>query len=258
MKRIRKLLLSTLGERRYLWILASSFQKLYRTGRLGVDYQDLYFLKALVRKDDYVIDIGAHLGYYTMELSRLVGNNGKVFAIEPISKFNQTLQTLLRRKKVNNTSLYQLALGGNSPFVEMGIPRVDNVKKFAYARIKDSNPDLQYEETEKIKNETGDNLFSELPRMDFIKCDVEGVEIAVFRSFLHCVDKFKPVILCELGDKNERIRMFDLLSPFKYQAFYLQNKKLHPLDVHSDIKTVSHNHYFLPIQKIALFQQAIN
>ena len=45
MSRIRQMLLYSLGEKRYLRLLASSFQKLYKTGRLGADYQDIYFLK---------------------------------------------------------------------------------------------------------------------------------------------------------------------------------------------------------------------
>ena len=73
MSRIRKMLLYSLGEKRYLRLLAGSFQQLYKTGRLGVDYQDIYFLKNLVRPGDYCIDIGAHLGYFTIELSRTGG-----------------------------------------------------------------------------------------------------------------------------------------------------------------------------------------
>ena len=71
MSLIRKFLLYSLGEKRYLRLLAGSFQKLYNTGRLGVDYQDIYFLKNLIHEGYNCIDIGAHLGYFTVELSRL-------------------------------------------------------------------------------------------------------------------------------------------------------------------------------------------
>ena len=131
MNGLKKLLLSLLGEKRYLQLLSSSFHVLYRTVGMGIDYQDIYFLKEYIRDGDYCADIGAHLGYYTLELSRLVTQNGKVIAIEPMSKFYQTLNGLLRKKHAVNVTLHQLAMGGDTDFVEMGIPEVNNVKKFA-------------------------------------------------------------------------------------------------------------------------------
>src|ERR1700732_1822669 len=147
MSRIRKILLYSLGEKRFLRLLASSFQKLYKTGRLGEDYQDIYFLKNLIRPGDYCIDIGAHLGYFTVELSRLTGINGHVYAIEPMSKFFNTLKAIVENKRLENVTLYQYAMGGESGFVEMGIPKVNNIKKFAYARVIRSSTFLEYVES---------------------------------------------------------------------------------------------------------------
>ena len=249
MSRIRKLLLYSLGEKRYLRLLAGSFQKLYKTGRLGVDYQDIYFLKNMVRPGDYCIDIGAHLGYFTMELSRLAGNNGHVYAIEPMSKFFNTLKAIVENKKLENTTLYQVAMGGDEEFVEMGIPKVNNVKKFAYARVKNAHTYLEYVESEKVKNAHGDELFRNLPRVDFIKCDVEGLELPVFQSFLEILRKQQPILLCELG-VPERKSLMDLLAPFSYKLFYLENKKLRPLETDSPVRPVSHNHYFIPQSRL--------
>jgi FkbM family methyltransferase len=250
MSRLRKVLLYSLGEKRYLRLLAGSFQHLYKTGRLGIDYQDIYFLKNVVRPGDYCIDIGAHLGYFTMELSRIAGNNGHVYAIEPMSKFYNTLRGIVESKSIRNVTLYPFAMGGDSEFVEMGIPKVNNVKKFAYARVKRSSTFLEYVESEKVKNVMGDDLFHDLPRLDFIKCDVEGLELAVLESFRKVIAKHQPVILCELSDPQERKTILDLLSPFSYRLYYLENKKLRSLDTTSGIRPVSHNHYFIPESRV--------
>src|ERR1700676_541442 len=226
MSRLRKALLYSLGEKRYLRLLASSFQTLYKTGRLGIDYQDIYFLKNLVRPGDYCIDIGAHLGYFTFELSRLTGNTGQVHAIEPMSKFFNTLKNIAEYKKLRNVTFYQYAMGADTEFVEMGIPKVNNVKKFAYARVKSTHSYLDYVESEKVKNVLGDELFIDLKRVDFIKCDVEGLELIVFQSFLGTIRKHRPVILCELSDPQERERLLGLVSPFSYNLYSLENKKL--------------------------------
>jgi FkbM family methyltransferase len=250
MSRIRKMLLYSLGEKRYLRLLASSFQQLYKTGALGVDYQDIYFLKNLVRPGDYCIDIGAHLGYFTIELSRIAGEDGHVYAIEPMSKFFNTLKAITRSKDLKNITLYQYAMGGDAEFVEMGIPQLNNVKKFAYARAISSHTTLDYVESEKVKNARGDELFDKLSRVDFIKCDVEGLELAVFQSFMKIIEKHRPIILCELGDMEERKRLFDLLSRFSYRMFYLENKKLSAIQADSDVRPVSHNHYFIPENRL--------
>jgi FkbM family methyltransferase len=246
MSRIRKLLLYSLGEKRYLRLLAGSFQRLYKTGRLGVDYQDIYFLKNMVRPGDYCIDIGAHLGYFTIELSRICGNNGHVYAIEPMTKFFNTLKSIIDNRNLKNITLYPYAMGGDSPFVEMGIPLVNNVKKFAYARVIRSSTFLEYVESEKVKNVYGDELFRDLPRVDFIKCDVEGLELTVLESFVEVIGKHKPIILCELSDPQERKTILSLLNPFSYQLYYLENKKLKALTPESAVAPVSHNHYFIP------------
>ena len=118
-----------------------------------------------------------------------------MYAIEPMSKFYNTLKAIVERKKLKNITLYPYAMGGESDFVEMGIPKVNNVKKFAYARVMRSSTFLEYVESEKVKNVYGDELFRELPRVDFIKCDVEGLELAVFQSFREIIGKHQPIIL---------------------------------------------------------------
>ena len=243
---MRKILLSILGEKKYLAFLASSFQLLYKSVGVGRDYQDIYFLKNYIRPGDYVADIGAHLGYFTLELSRLVGDGGKVFAIEPVSKFHQVLQEQVWKRNLRNVELLQVALGGDNDFVEMGIPKVNNMKKFAYARIKKSHTGYEYVETEKVKNESGDKLFFSLPRLDFVKCDVEGLEIPVFNAMMKTIAYHKPILLCELADKGERRKLLDMLSPFGYKMFLLEDKKFENINAQSPKSGVSHNHYFIP------------
>jgi FkbM family methyltransferase len=242
--------------------LATSFRRLYKTGRLGIDYQDIYFLKHLVRPGDFCIDIGAHLGYFAIELARISGNTGHVYAIEPMSKFYNTLKALVQSKGLKNITLYPYAMGGDSAYVDMGIPKVNNAKKFAYARIMKSSTFLEYVESEKVKNVSGDELFSELSRMDFIKCDVEGLEISVIKSFSESIAKHRPIILCELSDPRERKNLFELFSPYNYSMYYLENKKLRKLQVDSTVSPVSHNHYFIPESRLEslahLMQSATN
>ena len=55
-------------------------------------------IKRNVKKNDVVIDLGAHIGYYTLMMAKLVGESGKVFAFEPEPR---NLVLLKKNIKVN-------------------------------------------------------------------------------------------------------------------------------------------------------------
>lgn len=255
---IKTLLIKILGERKYLSLLAGAFQRLYRTGKAGLIYQDVYFLRHIIGKGDVSVDIGAHLGYYTLEMSRLAGAGGKVIAIEPMPAFNEVLGKLLGRKGVDNVELLQVALGGDGDYVEMGIPRVGKNKQFAYARVMSSDAQYEYMEQVRVKNEQGDKLFGRWPRLDFIKCDVEGLEVKVFTSMMETLSRHRPILLVELVSKGERIKFFELLRPMGYQSYRLEKGRLYPLDIYSDLFPVSHNHYFIPEERRARLSAMMN
>lgn len=254
---IKRIMLSVLGEKNYLSLVSRVYQRLYSAGLLGKAYEDVYFLKKIIRPGDFCADIGAHLGYFTIPLSRLVGDTGKVFAVEPISAFHRVLKRLVERKKARNVTLYQLALGGTGDYVEMGIPRVGDGLRFAFARIKDNNEHLDFVRSEKVKNESGDRLFLQLPRLDYIKCDVEGFEYQVFASMLRTLEVHHPMVLCELFDRGLLIRFSELIEPLGYRAYTLENGALLPFDVHGEGQIPSDNYYFLPSERKDRFEAFI-
>lgn len=246
---VKRFLLNLLGEKRYLSLLAGTFQRLYPTGLLGKEYEDNYFLKKIIRPGDYCADIGAHLGYFTIELSRLVGPQGWVFAVEPMPPFHDTLRRLLQKQKVRNVTLFQVALGGSGEFVEMGIPEIGGDKKFALARITDHNEHLHFARSIRVRNETGDKLFSGLPRLDYVKCDVEGFEFEVFASMTATLRAHHPLLLCELFDRGLLNRLAGLLEPLGYRPYLLENRRLVPVTLHGEGQIPADNYYFLPVQR---------
>jgi len=254
---VKKVLLDILGETKYLSLLSRTYQALYRTGLLGKEYEDVYFLKKMIRPGDYCADIGAHLGYFTIELSKLAGENGKVFAVEPLTPFHRVLRRLIERKKARNVTLYQLALGGNGEYVEMGIPQVGADRRFAHARIKQNNEHLEFVRSEKVKNEAGDNLFLHLPRLDYIKCDVEGFEYQVFASMPGTLEVHHPMLLCEFWDRDLLIRFLEFVQPFGYQAYILENSRLLPVNAYAEGQIPPRNYYFLPSQREDRFRSLI-
>ncbi|HTJ11577.1 MAG TPA: FkbM family methyltransferase [Dinghuibacter sp.] len=241
---LRETLLRILGEKRYLSTLSSTFQVLHRNGWLNKSfYRDVYFLREHIRPGDVCIDIGAHLGYYTFELSRLVGPSGSVYAVEPISKFNAVIEAHMGGR--TNIHLLKVALGGDSDTVEMGIPQVGARKRFAYAKIIEKTDDFNYVETERIRNEDPNTLFGNLPKIDFIKCDVEGFEVRLFTKMLPTVAKYRPRIVCELLSTVDRADLARLVAPLGYGCYALEGGRWHKIDAYSDVTYFPHNYYFL-------------
>ena len=165
---------------------------------------------------------------------------------------------MIASKQARNIILHKVALGGEGKVVEMGIPRINKEKKFGYARIRQLSEYLEYAESETVPNLKGDELLLKLDRVDFIKCDVEGAEVLVFKSLMDTISKHQPVLLLELADKNERLKMMEMLAPQKYRIYFLIGKKLKQIEPNSDERPISHNHYFIPTIRLPLFNGIIS
>ena len=59
-------------------------------------------------KGDIVVDLGAYLGRYTLTSSNLVGENGRVVAIEGDPSHYEMLDKNLKLNKVSNVTCYKL------------------------------------------------------------------------------------------------------------------------------------------------------
>ena len=249
---IKNSLLKILGEKKYLETLCTSFQTLLGLKLLAKEnYQDVYFLKQHVRTGDTCVDIGAHLGYYCFELSRLVGNSGTVYAVEPISKFNSVIERYMNSHPFPALRLLKVALGGEGKEVQMGIPQVGARKRFAYAKIIEKNDHFTFVETELVPNEEPNALLAGLTRIDFIKCDVEGFEVRLFTKMLPTLERFQPKLLCELGTAEERQKFAELVKPLGYSCYRLHEGKWESMDPYGDKTALSHNHYFLTEEHVS-------
>ena len=76
-----------------------------------------YHLPRLLRPGDTAIDIGANLGYYTRPMSRIVGPEGRVYAVEPVPVICEVLRRNLRGR--DNVRILNCALGDGDRPVEM-------------------------------------------------------------------------------------------------------------------------------------------
>ena len=58
--------------------------------------------KLNIKIDSHVADVGCHEGYFTIKLSRVVGNDGKVYAVDISSDKIEKLKKHLENRKIQN------------------------------------------------------------------------------------------------------------------------------------------------------------
>lgn len=179
----------------------------------------------LVKRGDKAFDIGANLGLYTTLLARLVGQEGNVCAFEP----NQELLPVLRKtvEGLSNASLYPFALSDHDGKSTLYVPNDHTMGSLANYT---SDPNLANWRAEiglsaarqmTCELQSIDSLVETkvIPRPDFIKCDVEGAEVMVFKGGRQTLNRadapmilFEAVEACASGFGLPRLAAVDFLS----------------------------------------------
>jgi hypothetical protein len=71
-----------------------------------------------------------------------------------------------------------------------------------------------------------DNLFKDVARLDFLKCDVEGYEVYLFPQMKETIQKFKPLIQIEISEEENRRKMLELFQSWNYSPYRLKDEQL--------------------------------
>jgi FkbM family methyltransferase len=228
LKAVRKFLVNTLGFNRYIRLVSRVYLLLVGAGFMRKKYPELFYLKKIIRPGFTCLDIGANLGYYSTFLSRLAGPEGKVLAVEPVPAFQEIWRENVKASGVANLTMWPFALGGENTRIRMGTPERDGLLHHGMTKIVSSAPD-NYALTYEVEMKVPDELFINLNRLDFVKCDVEGYESEVFRHMQHTLRKFQPLIQTELNGTENRLQVRSLLAAIGYQAYILSaNQTLLP------------------------------
>lgn len=199
-------------------------------GRYAPATEYVYHLPQLVRPGDVCIDIGANLGYYVRTLSHLAGPAGKVYAVEPVPPILAVLRRNL--SGCTNVEIVPCALGTADRTVTMANDSARETGYFGTGQnfVKEDDAPAQTEFTAPMKR--GSELFGSLPRIDFIKCDIEGYEVAVMTEMRGVLERHRPTVLIETGGRN-RPQIVALFTELGYAGFTLDRGREIPLTAES-------------------------
>ena len=150
-----------------------------------------------VREGDIVIDIGAHVGYYTLILSKLVGNRGHVYAFEPDADNFNLLKMNVEMNKCRNVTLERRGLSDKS-----GAALLGGWTLVSSADKPEHHPDDEIKQVEVVAL---DDFFGEdIPEIAFVKIDIEGHEINAVRGAVQTIERSK------------RIKILTEFDPFRW------------------------------------------
>ena len=229
--------------------LSQPIRKIYYFSLLKNFHQtdELLFLDELIKKGDFVVDVGASIGLYTQKLSLLAGSEGKVISIEPVPSTFDILKHNIKKFKLSNVIAKNYAISDVNGRILMETPSwPDGGKDFYRSRIVD-----QTQKSGKsfyVVSATLDNMLINFPqRVSFIKCDVEGSELKVIEGAINTIKKSMPSLLLEIisdpMDKHsDAYKIFSLLEGVGYQAFWLKGSSLEKYSPSVNV----FNYFFIP------------
>ncbi len=185
------------------WIVGSSNHSCW----LGsYEYEKRIVFEKTVRDGSIVFDIGAHVGFYTLLASVLVGPSGKVFAFEPVPRNLLYLREHLRLNRITNVKVVETAVSDST-----GTMFFDEGPSSLVGRI-------SLEGRLKVRTVSLDELVSqgEVPIPHYIKIDVEGAEILVLSGAKSIFTTAHPALFLATHGRNIHQQCCQFLQSLGY------------------------------------------
>ncbi|MFD4697780.1 FkbM family methyltransferase [Streptomyces niveus] len=213
--------------------------------RFAVDTQDLIqrylymfgtwephmtrWLQARLSPGDTFIDVGANIGYYTVLASGLVGEGGRVVAVEASPDFHQRLLAQVRLNRRDNVRAVNGAVSDERKTLTFVLASSANMGANSILPY-DGPAESSFEVEAFPLGELVDE--AEISTARVIKIDVEGAEGSVVRGMIPLFDKLRPDCeitvevtpdrMAQLGDSAEEL--MQTMRDHGFHAYRLVNE----------------------------------
>jgi FkbM family methyltransferase len=212
--------------------------------------QEREFVARFLEPGMTVVDVGAHAGFYTLLAAKAVGPAGRVIAFEPSPREQRGLRRHLRLNGCRNVTIEPFALGDSSGDADLFVfDRTTGCNSFRPSQPAGTR-------AVRVAVRRLDDALAEaaVTRVDLIKMDIEGGELAALRGAERTFAAARPVLLAEVDDKRTapwgyRARdIVQLVERWGYAWYSVTNAgRLAPLPV--DRETLSGNAVAMPRER---------
>ena len=179
-----------------------------------------------IEMGNIVVDVGANIGLHTLNMARIVGNTGQVFAFEPDPSNFEILKKNVKINNYKNIILEQKAVGdkhGRITLYQSDHPGKHRI----FPQTEQAKGQVQVELTNL------DNYFDSdmIDKINFIKIDVEGLEFSVLKGMKNILKNSKKIkILFEFMPENTMevgftpIELLNYLTSNDFKLYCMDNK----------------------------------
>ncbi len=183
-----------------------------------------------VQPGSVVLDVGANVGIHALRLGQLVGTQGKVYAFEPHPII---FKRLLENRALNGLAMVeplQLAVSDRNGSCNLQgfTPAMSN--QGTSFLLRDDEAAATAAPVYQVSMVCLDDWATShhLTRLDLIKIDVEGFDIAVLAGGQQLITQFKPTIIFEYDRSNlDQLRwLISFLTGLGYQLYIIKHDYL--------------------------------
>ena len=165
--------------------------------RGGYEQEEIGFVQRTLAPGDSAIDVGGHVGFFTMQMAAMVGPAGRVYAFEPFDANADLLERSIGENGFQERVLFQrAAVGAATGTARLTFP-VETLNSGGAYLLQDGGAPLAGNQQKDVPVVALDGLELRRP-VRFIKMDVEGAEPQVLRGAARILAEDKPVMLSEL------------------------------------------------------------
>lgn len=150
-------------------------------------------MQNILKRGDVVVDIGANIGYYVLMEAKLAGDEGRVYAIEPVADNVSLLKKNVELNNYKNIDIFELAIGGEDKNGEICL-----TKKRNWCTMLDNKHNKNsafYTDKKPVRVLKLDTFIKDKKFPDIIRMDVEGYETEIIKGMENILQTQKPLKL---------------------------------------------------------------
>jgi FkbM family methyltransferase len=220
--------------------------------------RELAYVNALCDHSSISVDIGANRGVYSFLMRQ---HSKGVIAFEP----NPFYADLVRRA-LKDVQVIEAAVSDHAGKTILRVPLSQAVAGMGTIEAENTLESIPVHQIE-ISILTLDSL--QLPKMGFIKIDVEGHELAALRGAAATIERCLPNFLIEAEERHRKdavLSVYGFLSKYGYSGLFHVNGKLHPMeefntasyqDISKDANPYVNNFIFVHESKLPQFYDSV-